>query len=773
MGIIIKIAKAELRSLFYSPIAWFLTVVFFVVCGIQFVNPIVVYSRIQDVMLQSDPKWIGFDDIAGLSFNMFSGVYGKVVENLYLFLPLLTMGVINREIQSGSIKMLYSSPVRTREIVLGKYLGLMGFNMVLLVSIALLLLTGWFSIINADYKAFLSALLAIFLLSNTYAAIGLFLSSLTSYQILAGVLTFAVFFALKAVQWLWQDYDFFRDLTWFLSISNRTEQMLGGMITTRDVAYFLLIIAMFLSFACIRLKSTQESRSWRVSFFRYAGVSLLVLMLGYFSSRPGYVGYLDVTTRKTNTLHPATQAVIKELDGSPLKVTLYTNLLGKNARTGFPNMRNPYIWHFWESMRRFYPNIDLKYEYYYDFKDGDSSALKTFNAKDIHEVADKVAEILDVRLSLFKKPEEIRKQIDLSKEEYGLVMLLEYKGKRTYLRTYQDDRVWPDQNHISGSIRRLARDTVPAMLFTTGHYERNPYKFGERDYGPHTRNIASRNALVNKGVDADTVSLLHSDIPDSTDILVVADPRSALDTVEQRKILAYLESGKDAILYAEPGKQQMLNPILNTIGVNADNGVIVTENLHNQPHYMMATMTPNAHYMALEQTMFDYQVYKKDLGVVYQVGTANLSFRETNGFKAEPIFKFKGNNKTWIETGIFVADSAAPVFSKAEGDVQKDEYITAIKLIRKINNREQRIIVTGDGEFMTSLRQDGGNFGNGGYSWLLDNEYPVYHNTPKPKDTFLRIGKHQAKILWFSYVYILPGLILLSGTVILTRRKRK
>jgi ABC-2 type transport system permease protein len=496
-------------------------------------------------------------------------------------------------------------------------------------------------------------------------------------------------------------------------------------------------------------------------------------MLGYFTSRPGYVGYLDVTARKLNTLHPNTQAVIKELDGSPLKITLYTNLLGKNARSGFPNVRNAYIWHFWESVRRFYPNMELQYEYYYDFKDGDSSAIKGFNAKDIHEVADKVAEILDARRSIFKRPEEIRKEIDLSKEEYGLVMLLEYKGKRTFLRTYQDDRVWPDQNHISGSIRRLTRDTLPSLLFTTGHYERSPYKNGERDFGSHTLNISARGALINKGVDTDTLSLLHTKIPDSADILVVADPRSALDTVEQRKIVAYLESGKDAVFYAEPGKQQMLNPVLQAIGVNVDNGIIVTENKHEQPHYLVGTLTHKAHYMAGEFYLYEYQVNPKTPGTIYHVGAANLSYKEKSGFRIEPIFTFKGNNKTWMENGLFVADSAAPVFSGAEGDVQKNEYVTGIRLVRKINNREQRIIVTGDADFMSPLRQDGGVLGNGGYSWLLDNEYPVYHNTPKPKDKFLRVGKQQAKVMWFSYVYILPGLILLTGTIILTRRKRK
>lgn len=773
MGIILKIARAELRTLFYSPIAWFLTVIFFVVCGIQFVNPIVAYTRIQDVFQQGDPNWIGFDALPGLSFSMFGDTYGKVIENLYLFLPLLTMGVINREVQSGSIKMLYSSPLRTREIVLGKYLGLVVFNLVLLACIVVLLITGALTIVHPDYKWFLSAALAIFLLSSTYAAIGLFISSVTNYQILAGVLTFAVFFALKAVQWLWQDYDFFRDLTWFMSISNRAESMLSGLITTRDLAYFALIISMFLAFACIRLKSTQESKSWRVSFVRYTSVFLVVLTLGYFSSRPGYVGYLDVTANKLNTLHPNTQAVIKTLDGSPLKVTLYTNLLGKSAMAGFPALRNNYIWGFWESVRRFYPNVELKYEYYYDFKDGDSSYLKEMNAKDIHEVADKIADIMDQRLSLFQRPEVMRKKIDLSGEDYGLVMLVEYKGKYDFLRTYNDQKVWPDENHISGTIRRLTRDTLPAVTFTAGHYERNPYRFGERDFGAHTRNIGARYALINKGINIDTVSLMQGDIPDSTDILVVADPRSALDTVEQRKILAYIESGKNAMFYAEPGKQQMLNPILNKIGVNADPGVIVTQNKHEQPHYFSGLLTHDANYMADEEMLFEYKQNKKIENGVYHVGSTNLSYKEVNGFMMDSIITFKGSKKTWIENGVFVADSAAPVFSAVEGDIQKDRYITAIRLVRKIGNREQRIMIAGDGDFMSSMRLNGSSFANAGYSWLLYNEYPVYHNIPKPKDKYLLIGRKTSKALWLSYVYILPGTILLIGIIILTRRKRK
>lgn len=774
MKIIFRIAQAELRNLIFSPIAWLLVIVFFVVCGMQFVNPLATYSRVQELLTESVPNWGGFTNSTdGLSYEVFSQTYVGMIMNLYLFIPLLTMGIINREVQSGSMKLLYSSPVRTRDIVLGKYMGLVIFNLILTLCVALFLTTGYFSITHADYKWFLSALLAIFLLANTYAAIGLFISSITSYQIVAGILTFVVFFALQAVRGLWQDYDFVRDLTYFMSISGRVESMIRGLITTRDVIYFILIIILFLSFALIKLKSTQESRSWRVSLFRYAGAFVVVLALGYLSSRPGYVGYLDVTARKLNTIDPATQKVIRELDGSPLKVTLYTNMIGKNAQSGMPAGRNTYLWGFWEKVIRFYPNIDLEYVYYYDVKDGDSTIIKQLNVKNLDEAAAKYADMLGLRLSIFSKPAEIRKKIDLSEEDYGLVMQLEYKGKKSFLRTYDDPKVWPDENHISGAIRRLTRMVIPKILFTTGHYERTPFKTGEREFADHTTRKGSRDALINKGVDVDTINLQTNDIPAGTDLLVVADPRSALSGMEQAKILAWLDNGGNTIIYAEPGKQQMLQPILNKIGVHLDDGIIVSENAQEMPHFVEGNLTHIAHFLALESVMFNYQKTGKMPGGMLNVGAVNLTYDPQNGFTTEPIIAIGGSEKTWIEKGTYVADSAAPVFSGPEGDVKKDVYVTGLKMSRQIDHKEQRIIVTGDADFMSNLRGGGGTLRAGGYSWALYNEYPVYHNMEIPKDIYMKIGRRTGEVLWLSYIYIIPGIILLTGIIVLIRRKRK
>lgn len=770
MKIIFKIAQAELRNLFYSPIAWLIILVFYIVCGYQFVDPLVDAARIQEANVENNALWPGFP--TALSVGMFINSIKNILENFYLFIPLLTMGVINREVNSGTMKLLYSSPVRTREIVLGKYLGLLIFSFILLAIVALLFTTGYFTIIHAEYKWYLAILLATFLLSSAYIAIGLFISSLTNYQIVAGILTFAVFFILQALRTVWQEHDFFRDITYFLAMTNKAEYMISGLITTRDVLYFVLIIIMFLTFALIKLKSTQESRPWRVSFTRYTIAGIVILTLGYFSSRPGYVGYLDVTRDKLNSLHPATQEVLKELDGSPLTVTLYTNILGRTPIPGLPQYRNNYIWDFWEKFVQFYPNIKYRYEYFYDVNEHNKDILAAFPGKSVDKVAASLAELLKADIARFRKPEEIRKLVDLKNEDHGLIMELEYRGKKEFLRTYMDQKILPDQIHVSGAIRRLVRAKTPNILFTTGHYERSPYRNGEREYGFNTNHKGSRFALINMGVNVDTISLRDRDIPSDADVLVIADPKSELDPIEKDKINAYLGKGGNAIFYGEPGKQQILNPILQTIGVTLDPGTIVSPSKHEMPHSIIATLTDRGGRMALEKEMFEYQTKGVPPGIYFYGGT-NISYQEINGFKVEPIYGIPPVRDTWIENGVLVTDSAAPVFSAQEGDVRKSYFTAGVQLTRKINNKEQRIMVSGDADFMTPRRVYGGGVRNGMFSWTLYNEYPVYVNYPGPTDVKVSVGFDTSRAIYIAYVYIIPAIMLLYAVLLLIRRKRK
>lgn len=773
MGIIWKVAKAELRNLFYSPIAWCLIVIFFVVSGIPFFDSIESISAYQQLMTEKSAGYTGAS--GSLSFLLFSGMLEKVVGVLYLFIPLLTMGAINREVNAGTMKLLYSSPLKSRAIVLGKFLGIAIFNLLLLVSIAIFLTTGIFTIKFPEISVFLSQLLGIYLLACTYSAIGIFVSSTTNYQIVAGIITFAVLMILQNISGLWQQYDFIRDLTYFLSIYARVDYILGGLITTRDLAYFILIIVLFISFTIIRIKSSQESKSWKVSFARYFSVFVVVLLLGYASSRPGYVGYLDVTRNKINTLQPQTQKMLAELGDEPLTVTLYTNLFGAGAQAGFPAKRNPYIRGFWDPYIRFHPNIKFKYVYYYDFLEGDSSFYKRFPGKSVEHIRDKLFEMYSLSPQLFKSPAEIRALVNLQPEGKRLVMELEYKGKKAFLRTFKDTKFWPDEMHVAGSIGKLTRDSTPKIAYTNANYERSIYKSGEREYSQLTTEKLSRAAMVNMGVDIEEIDLNSQDIPASLTALIVADPKSELSATAQKKIVGHINKGGNITFYGEPDKQHVLNPVLQHIGVSLDNGVIVNPKTGEMPQLLSTTITPTGTTIADEVTLLKYRLNPKParlLKLIYD-GSAAVSHVNDRGFKVDTLFNLKNAGNTWIENGHLVIDSAAPVFSPLEGDVKKESFATALMLTRSIHNKQQRIAVYGDADFTSRMRGSAPYFQNATHSWMVNNEYPVYLLAPEPTDVLLTINGNAGKAIGFTYLYIITGILIAMGSVILIRRKRK
>src|SRR6187402_1915993 len=103
MKTVFKIAKTELKTLFYSPIAWFLIIVFFFQCSLAYINMLNGNAVTQEIGGR------GLDYMTALTARIFAGrggVFGSIMEKLYFYIPLLTMGLISRETSSGTIKLL-------------------------------------------------------------------------------------------------------------------------------------------------------------------------------------------------------------------------------------------------------------------------------------------------------------------------------------------------------------------------------------------------------------------------------------------------------------------------------------------------------------------------------------------------------------------------------------------------------------------------------------------------------------------------------------------
>lgn len=778
MRIIIKIAKNELRNLFYSPIAWFLTVVMMVLCAFYYTSLSYPVAKYVNLLYKNRPKiklW-AFDSLTqALYTNLNGGFLGNILPHLYLFVPLLTMGIISREFNSGTIRLLYSSPIKLRQIVLGKFLAIAVYNILLVMVAGIFLATGFSVIKSLDYPPLLSSMLGMYLLLSALSAIGFFMSCLSTYQVVSAIASFTFLFILSRIGGLWQEYDFIRDLTYFLSIAGRTEKLLVGLITTKDVLYYLIIIVMFVGFTLLKLKAGQETKPWYIKTGRYLAIIIGALVIGYISARPQFTRYYDTTARKTNTIHPRTQERTIRLNDAPLEVTLYTNLFGRNAGLGFPQARNSYISQFWEQYQRFKPDIDYKYEYYYALPENDSSLFRQFPGKSLQQIAGLKAKMYQVDSALFKSPEEMRKQIDLGPESYPLIMRLKYKERTALLRTYIGDP-WPDQQNVNAAFSRLLQDTIPAVYYVTGALERNIYKGGEREYHGHALGKGDRASLINTGFDADSLNLLAQDIPASTSILVLADPKMELNSTVLTKLQNYINKGGNMLVLGEPGKQYVLNPLLSKIGVQLSNGQLVQPNVNETPDKIGTYLTYDGFGLAENTSLLQHKYVWDHGGAedslnVRLVGATGLTYLKDSSFIVKPLL-LSEPGKTWLKAGKLVTDSTAPVFSPEEGDSQEKSFATLIELSRQINNKEQRIIIASDADLLSNFRLRDETT-RPLYSWLTYNKFPAYTPYPRAKDNEVILTPAGASVQKIVFVWVLPALVLVIGAVTLIRRKRK
>lgn len=766
MKTILRVAGTELRTLFYSPIAWFLMIIFLIQCSIAYTSVVEMIARDQEA---GNLLRMSMTDFIFLSNR---GVFASVLKNIYLYMPLLTMGLISRETSSGTIKLLHSSPIKVREIVLGKFLSMVFYSLLLVLLSAIFVITGIFQIPNLDTGMLMSGLLAFLLLLCAYAAIGLFMSSLTNYQIVAAICTFVMFGVLSYVGELWQGIPFVRNLTYFLSLSGRTSNMAFGLITTKDVIYFLVIMYLFLSLSIYKMRSDMESKPALVRWGRYVLAITVTLTIGYISSIPSLVGYYDATAQKLRTLTPNAQRIIRELGDDQLEVIAYTNLLGNHYNLGSPESYNSTL-RKWEPYMRFKDNIKLSTVLYYDTVLDNPNYVRFMGGKSLEELAKRFAESKDMKLSDFKSPAEIRKIIDLRPEYNRYVMQLKYKGRSTFLRVFNDNRQWPDEPEVSAAFKRLQQAKMPKIVFLTGNLQRDINKVGDREYKALTNLKSFRNSLINQGFDVDTLALSSQEIPSGISTLVLADPKVALTPAETAKLEQYISNGGNILIAGEPSKQAILNPLLATLGVKLLDGIIVQPTKEMQPELVtpFITQTVSGFFKPLEHAAHDS-------ARATMPGTTTLSYSDSGAFKISPLLVTDPKG-TWLKRGKLVSDSAEVLFDSAAGD-KRGSFPTAISLTRNINGKEQRIIVSADADFMSNaelqrfnLRSANFVFNTGLFSWLSYGEFPIDSSRPPVQDYKLNVTKDQAKFFKLMFVWVAPGILLACGAILLIRRKRK
>ncbi len=229
------VAKRELYAYLNSPIAYFISAAFLCLCGLFFVGGV---AQWQDASMQS--------------------MFGSLSVVVLFIAPMLTMRLLAREQDTGTIELLLTAPVRDGEVVLGKFLAsyLFYLGMVavtgLYVPIVVRYGTPDLGVIGASY-------LGLALLGAALLSLGVFTSSLTRNQVVAAVLGVGIGTTLWLLEVISPVLGPGREVLAFLSPAGHYFGLLEGMIDTRALVYFASFV-----FVCLFLAGqVLQTRRWR------------------------------------------------------------------------------------------------------------------------------------------------------------------------------------------------------------------------------------------------------------------------------------------------------------------------------------------------------------------------------------------------------------------------------------------------------------------------------------------------------------------------------
>lgn len=237
--VIWTIARTEFRRMFNSPLAWSLLAL------VQFILAWVFLLGLNEYLTQVQPMLAGRENAPGITDLVVSALYLWAGIIMLAVMPILTMRTFAEERLNRTLTVLTSAPVSIPQVVLGKYFGLLLLVLVMVAMISLMPLSLMLGT-SLDWGKLLASMLGLFLLLASFAAAGMFLSSLTRQPIIAAVSTFGLLLFLVILYISGNSQGSGSELFIYLSHFGHFLSFLEGLFDSSDLVYYLLFISGFL-----------------------------------------------------------------------------------------------------------------------------------------------------------------------------------------------------------------------------------------------------------------------------------------------------------------------------------------------------------------------------------------------------------------------------------------------------------------------------------------------------------------------------------------------
>lgn len=246
---ILAIASREFKTLFLSPMAWTILAILQFILAFLFLTQVEAFTALQ-------PKLASIEGAPGLTDIIVPPLFGNAGIILLLVTPLLTMRLICEERRNKTLSLLLSAPVSTIDIILGKYLGILGLMLLIIALITLMplsLLSGG----ELDLGKLFANILGLLLLVTAFTAVGLFMSCIAGHPTVAAMGTFGFLLLLWILDWSNGSNDQRSELFEYLSMLRHFQNLQSGLIGSVDVVYFLLFITTFIA---LSIRSLDNDR---------------------------------------------------------------------------------------------------------------------------------------------------------------------------------------------------------------------------------------------------------------------------------------------------------------------------------------------------------------------------------------------------------------------------------------------------------------------------------------------------------------------------------
>lgn len=249
----------EVRQFFKTPLFYFLAALSTLLMSVTFILGLSHFAQVQNnavFQMQSDPQ------LLNIHYAVFLQHLSILNLLMMFFVPALAMRLISEEKKNRTFDLLMTSPIKSVDIVLGKFFALMTV-VIAFASVAFLYILISRRLFEFTWSTTLVAWVGMIFVSAIYAAISLFASSLTQSSLVA--FTLGIVFNISI--WIFGGLGEVVDSTWAkpvidqISLNYHLQSLVEGVIKSNGIVYFLSIISLFL-FLCERI---IESTRWSAS----------------------------------------------------------------------------------------------------------------------------------------------------------------------------------------------------------------------------------------------------------------------------------------------------------------------------------------------------------------------------------------------------------------------------------------------------------------------------------------------------------------------------